>query len=106
MLTGCEPATQLTVENRMATQVTIIEEGINDEGIHFSPVTLGTVPSGQEVELPTIIPLRRGIIGWTMLIKAEDPSGNVVWHKSWSFDEFLKLKDVGWKIVVSPETSS
>lgn len=106
VITACEPATKLTVDNRMATQLTIIQEGIGEEGTRFDPVTLGIVPAGQTVELPTLIPLRRGFIGWTVLLKAEDPSGNIVWQKKWTFDEFLRLEEVGWKIVVSPETNS
>jgi len=45
-------------------------------------------------------------IGSTVVLKAEDPSGNIVRQRSWPFEEFWNLKDVGWKIVISPETSS
>ncbi len=106
MLTGCEPATQLTVENRMATDVTIVIQRFDKGGAPSDSETLGTVPAGQTVELPALLTLSPDIIGWTVLLKAEDPSGNIVWQKKWPFEEFLKLEDVGWKIVVSPETSS
>lgn len=105
-LTGCEPATRLTVENQMQTELKIIHQAIYQNGSRSVESVVGTVPQGQTVQLPGLFTLSQDIIGDIVLIKAEDPTGVVVWQKSWSFDDFLKLKDVGWKIVISPETSS
>ncbi len=106
MLTGCEPGAQLTVENQMTTEITVMSVRINESGTATDTATLGTVPPEQTLKLPAIFPLRPDIIGRTILIKTLDPSGNIVWQKSWTFEEFKKLKDVGWKIVVSPETNA
>jgi hypothetical protein len=100
-----EPGASLTVENRFDFDVTIIHEGIYHEGEHSEPWIMGVAPAGQTVETHGFT-LRPGIIGETVIIKAEDSSGNVVWEKSWPYDEFVKLKDVDWKIVVGPEASS
>ena len=106
MLTSCEPAIRLTVENKTVTEVTIIYQRFDKSGASSGTETLGTVPAGKTVQLPALFTLSPDIIGWAMLVKAEDALGNIVWQKKWTFDEFVKLKDVGWKIVVSPETSS
>jgi len=100
-----EPGAQLTIENRFDFDVTILHEGIYPDGRHTGLGTMCVAPAGQAIETRGFI-LGSGMIGETVIIKAEDPSGNVVWQKSWPYDEFIKLKDVDWKIVVSPETSS
>ena len=107
VLTACiiEPSARVNVDNQMAIPVTIVHEGISEHGAHYSPVTLGTVPVGQTVTLPVVLILRRDIIGRTIVLRAQDSSGNVVWKKAWPFEEFVKLEQVGWKILVSPETS-
>ena len=106
MFTGCEPATRLTVENRMVTDVTVVIQRFDKGGAPSDSETLGTVLAGQTVKLPPLLTLSPDIIGWTVLLKAEDPTGNIIWQKIWPFEEFVKLEEVGWKIVVSPETGS
>jgi hypothetical protein len=106
VLTACDASTKLVVENRMPFDITIIHIAIDKQGEQSSRGELGTVPAGQTAKLQYAIFLRQDVAGWTILLKAQDPSGNIVWEKSWPFDEFLKLKDVGWKIVISPETNS
>jgi hypothetical protein len=100
-----EPGAWLTVENRFDFDVTIIREGIFSDGKHLEPRIMGVAPAEQTIETQGFF-LRSGMIGETVIIKAENPSGNVVWQKSWLYDEFIKLEDVDWKIVVGPETSS
>lgn len=107
LLTACERGAHLTVENRMPVDVTIIHDGINQSGAYLGGFPLGTVPAGQTVTLrKRTLGLRQDLIGWTVILKAEDPSGKIVWQKSWSFHEFLQLEKVGWRITVSPETSA
>jgi len=105
LLVACEPGTHIIAENRMATEITVLHEAINSKGKVFYSTTWGKVPAGQTAELKLIM-LSRDQIGSTVVLKAEDPSGNIVWQRSWPFEEFWKLKDVGWKIVISPETNS
>jgi hypothetical protein len=40
-----------------------------------------------------------------VIISAEDSSGNVVWQHTWTVEEFTKLGDIGWKIIISSETN-
>jgi hypothetical protein len=100
-----EPGAYLTVENRFDFDITIVHEGIYSEGQHSEPWIMGVVPAGETVKTHGFM-ISSGSLGETVIIKAEDPSGNVVWEKSWPYDEFVKLKDVDWKIVIGPETDS
>lgn len=104
MLTACDPIAILTVENKMPTDIVVIHEDINREGESLLREEIGKVSANQTAKMSYAIFL--GNIGETVIIEAEGSLGNIVWQKSWSADEFLKLNDVGWKIVVSPETSS
>ncbi len=106
MFTACEEVAKLIVSNKMPTDVVIIHESIDTEGKVFLEEEIGMAPAKQTKEMTYALVLRRGIIGDTVLLKAKDPAGNIVWQKSWSFNEFYKLKEVSWKIVVSPETGS
>jgi hypothetical protein len=105
VLTACEPTAQLTVESKMPTNIVIVHEAINYKGVVFFRQELGTVPAGQTVKLQRYLLLNRDLVGWVVKLSAEDPSGKVVWQKTWDFEDFFKLEDVGWKIVVSPETN-
>ena len=105
MLTACDGAVKLIIENKMQTDIVITHTAINKQGEQSPRGELGTVPSGQTEKLQYAIFLRQDVAGWEILLKAQDSSGMIVWQKRWSFEDFLKLKDVGWKIVVSPETS-
>jgi len=66
---------------------------------------MGMIPAGKTKPLERGFMLRPSIIGYTITLMAKDPVGNVLWQKSWAYDEFIKLAEVGWKIVVGPETS-
>jgi hypothetical protein len=99
-----EPGARLTVENRFDFDVTIVQEATRSNGEHYAE-SVGIVPTGQTVETRVFM-VSPGSLGETVIIKAEDSSENVVWEKSWPYDEFVKLKDVDWKIVVGPEKSS
>ena len=87
--TSCEPGANLTLENQMSTEIIIVHEGLNKEGVPFNHSILTTVPAGQTIKTK-LITLRRDSIGWTVFLKAENPSGKVVWQKSWPFEEFVK----------------
>lgn len=105
---------RLVFENQMSTDVTIVNQDLNDKGEQFYEETLGTVPAGQTEELTLVIPNPKGrtvdsvkrSIAATIQVAAEDPAGIVVWQKSWSMDEFYDLRHEGWRIVISPETDS
>jgi hypothetical protein len=107
LLPSCivEQSAYLTVDNRMPVDVTLTFYAIFQNGDHSAPEDLGTIPAGQTLRSRSII---LGGIGAVpkVILKAEDPSGNVVWQKTWTGEEFVKLKDVEWKVVVSPETGS
>jgi hypothetical protein len=97
----------------MPTDVTIVHEDINKNGEQFYQATLGTVPAGQTARLNLLIPLFKGhsanqnyLQDYTVQLKAEDPTGNLVWQKAWPIKEFLDLKEGGWRIVISPQPDS
>jgi hypothetical protein len=104
----------LVFENRMPTDVTIVNQDLNDYGEQFHEETLGTVPAGQTENMTLVIPAWKGSGAdslkrshtATIQLKAADPAGSVVWQKSWSRNDFWDLKKEGWKIVISPETDS
>ena len=103
---------RLVFENQMSTDVTIVNQDLNDKGEQFYEETLGTVPAGQTEKLTLVIPNPKGRTidsvkrssTATIQVTAEDPAGSVVWQKSWSLDDFYDLKKEGWRIVISPET--
>ena len=101
---ACDPSTTLIIENKMPTDIVIFHEDINSEGKSLGQGELGKIPANQTAETHYAIFL--GTLGETVIIRAEDSSGNIVWQKNWTADEFLELVDEGWKIVVSPETDS
>ncbi|MBM4462211.1 MAG: hypothetical protein FJ012_02595 [Chloroflexi bacterium] len=101
---ACQESVRLTVENQTSIDLTIMHEAYEKDGKTFDRVSLGMVPAGQTVKLHQWITLTRSTLGWTVVLKAEDPSGQVIWQRSWSFKEFLELKKVGWKITISPES--
>ncbi len=105
---------RLVFENQMSTDVTIMNQDLNDRDEQFYEETLGTVPAGQTQELTLVIPnpkgrtvdsFKRSVVA-TIQLDAKDPTGNVVWQKSWSMDDFWDLKKEGWRIVISLETDS
>jgi hypothetical protein len=105
-ITGCEEGIRLRVANKLKTDIIIVYEGFDMSGTPYGPVTLGAVPPGQEGQLTPLLVLRPEIIGWVLNIRAQDYTGVVIWQNAWTFDEFLKLKKVGWRIQVSPDTGS
>lgn len=96
----------LTVENQMATQVKLTFSETLGNGVKPAPYSLGTVAAGETAQTSGGIMLGGISSDKEVLIQAADPSGQIVWQKSWNGKEFVKLKDVGWKVVISPETGS
>lgn len=103
-LTACEPGAQLIIENRLDIDVTIVHVAIYDSGSYDRRV-IAVVPAG-ETEKTLGFTLSWDIIGNTISLEAWDGADNNVWQKSWSFEEFLELEEVDWKVVISPETGS
>jgi len=103
--TACEPAVRLTVTNQMNTDLTITTEALNKQGLSMRTRELGSALADQDTFLPQSLNLIQDAIGWTVVLKGEDASGTVVWQRSWLFEDFVKLKNVGWKITLSPETN-
>ncbi len=104
LFASCDPVANVIVENRMPTDIVIIHESIDQQDKIVLHEELGRVSAQQTEQLRYAIwPTNN-----TVLLKAEDPSGKVIWQKSWPGYEFFDLEDVGWKrkIVVSPETGS
>ena len=101
-LAACEPCAELTIENRLDIDVTIVYGSIYSHGA-YKESTVAVVPAGQTAET-LCITLSPDISGVTIILKAVDEDGNIVWEKSWSFEEFRELEEVDWKVVVSPET--
>ena len=106
MLPACEPGARLTAENRFPFDVTVTIQPIHEDGRPRVTGIVGIAPAGQTVVLERGVILNRGNMGDTVVLRAEDPGGKVVWEKSWPFDEFRKLEDVGWKIVIGPDTGA
>lgn len=114
----CQPKDgyyHLVFENQVSTDVTIVNQELNDEGEQIHEETLGSIPAGQTENLTLIIPtpnlkprnvddFKRSVVA-TIELKAKDVVGSVVWQKSWSLDDFYDLRKEGWKIVISPETN-
>jgi hypothetical protein len=47
-----EPESRLVIENRMSTDVTIVNEDMKENGERVLRVTLGTIPAGQTEKPP------------------------------------------------------
>ena len=104
VFSGCEPAARLTVENHFSTQVTIRWEA-TFKSRPPNETYMGTVPAGETRQLEQGFLINPGDTGDIIKLTATDPSDKVVWQKTWTYEEFIKLEEVGWKIVVGPETS-
>jgi len=103
----------LVIESQIPTDVTVMNQEMNDEGERIYEETLGSVPAGQTENLTLVMPLpkvsttdsiKRSMVA-TIQLEAKDPAGNVVWQRSWSMDEFYDLRKAEWRIVISPETN-
>ena len=111
LINGCicgvvEYIVYLNIENKMPTDITIeLTEILLDDGEYTSTWHLGTIHAGQTEDTPTGF-IFGGIGAMTnIILEAKDPSGNIVWKKTLTGEEFVKLRETGWKIVISPETS-
>lgn len=105
MNTACAAPIRLTVTNRTDTDLTIVADALDRHGQVMRSRSLGSAPADQDTYLQNSLILIQDVIGWTVVLKGEDASVTVLWQRSWAFEEFLKLKDVGWKITLSPETN-
>ncbi|MFC2018021.1 hypothetical protein ACFLTQ_01800 [Chloroflexota bacterium] len=99
---ACIGSARITVENQTSVDLTIIHEAYEKDGKTFDSYSLGMVPAGQTVKLDKAIVLSKDSAGWTVVLKAEDTSGKVIWQGVWFYEEFLDLEDVDWKITISP----
>jgi hypothetical protein len=100
-----EKSAFLIIENQMPRDVKILYSETFPDGKQSPRYSMDTVLAGNTTQMTRSIIL--GGIGAlkNVVLQAEDSSGKVIWQKTWTGAEFVKLKDVGWKIVVSPETS-
>jgi len=108
MLVACivEQSVHLNIENQLSTDITLNFYTSQQNGQLSVPRHLGVILTGQTGKTTGTIIL--GGIGAEpkVIIQAEDSSGRVIWQKTWTGEEFVKLKDTGWKIVVSSDTSN
>jgi hypothetical protein len=89
LLPACDYVAILNIENRMSTDVTILYYELWSDDTYPEPIESGTVPAGQTVSLPG--PIINGIGGVSkFILEAKDPSGNIVWQKTWSGEEIAK----------------
>ena len=97
----------LNVDNRFPVDVTLVLSITTQNGQYAKPFSLGIIPASQTKDTRWMWVYKRSDIGLFLkvLLEGEDSSGKVVWQKTWTGAEFVKLEDSGWKIVVSPETS-
>ena len=100
---SCDGNARLTVENQMNTEIIIFHEDISGSGDSLIREEIGRVPANQTAEMQYDIFL--GTLGETVIIQAEDLQRNIIWQRSWTREEFLKINDVKWNIIVSPETN-
>ena len=100
VLSACEPLILLTVENNTSTDLVIVKEAMDQDGVIFSRVEMGRIPANQTARTEYAFFPDPKVIGWTMTLKAQDDSGNIVWEKSYTFDEFRALDWATWKIVI------
>jgi len=100
-----EHAAYLNIENGFLTDIIFTLKIATPDGDHSESWILGTVPAGETKDTPKSF-IYGGIgLSPKLLLQGNETSGNLVWQKSWKGTEFLKLKNLGWKIKVSPETS-
>ena len=109
LTSACDYSVELNITNQLSIDVKMVYsqyyKSFDSPTPYGSYVISDIIPAGQTGKLRTGI--INGISGAPkVVLKAEDPSGNVVWQKTWTGKEFGKLEDVGWKVEVSPETSS
>ncbi len=103
VLICCEETAHLVVENQTSIDVTIVHEGIKKDGTQINPKVLDTVQAGQTVKLGRSLHLRRNVIGDIVILRAENPSGDTVWSKEWTYDEFKELESTKWKITIKSQ---
>jgi hypothetical protein len=94
----------LVVENRLTIDVKVVYSH------HYNDGTVNFVHTSGNIAIGSTGKVKTGIINGIstvpqIVLQAEDSSGKVVWQKTWTGEEFVKLKDVGWIIVISSETN-
>jgi len=100
-----EKSAHLNIENRISSDLNIVFNETFQNGQQSVPYSLGVAISGNTVQMRGGIILGGIASDKQITLQGKDSSTRVVWQKTWIGADFVKLKDVGWKIVVSPETS-
>ena len=103
-LAGCERGIHLRVENRLDTDVILSYTTIDKNGSPSVPVLLGGIPRGQEGQSRTVIVLGQESEVAVVNLIAQDSSNTLVWQNAWSYQDFLKLSQSGWKVLLSQDT--
>jgi hypothetical protein len=107
MFIPCDYSAKLTFENRTSTNLTIKYNQSQIDHIELYQyddfLDLGTISAGQTETL--IGPIMGGMGAVPkVFLKAADPSGNIVWQNTWSGEDFFKLDEKGFKVVIDPRT--
>ena len=82
--------------------LTITDDALDAKGALLHSYALGKVSPGEETAMGGLT-IRRDIAGWTIRLKATSSTGEIVWQKDISYEDFYKLQDVGWKITISTQ---
>ena len=91
-----EHRARLTIENSFSVDLRMIYIGTSYDGESYPPEDLSLVHAQQTEKLTGISVMPK------ITLEAHDSSDNIVWKKSWTGEEFIKLKDVDWEITISP----
>jgi len=103
---SCDFVVNLNIENHMPFDIQVIYSEHYSNGRVIYRHASDIIPVGKTGTIGSGI--INGISAVAQIVlQAEDPSGKVVWQKTWSGQEFGKLATSGpFNIIVSPETNS
>ena len=105
LLAGCviEYVSQITVENNLDTDVTLLYNEIEIDGddyVYEDYIVNAFIPAGETVKARGQILVGIGAVP-KVFLKALDSSGKVVWEGEWSGSEYYDLTIDGFYIVLN-----
>lgn len=100
-----EQSVHLIIDNQTKTDINLTFYVVQQDGQLSSARILGVIHA-EQIERTTGTVILGGIgLEQKVELRADDLLGNVIWQKTWSGQEFLKLKDSGWEIDINSQPS-
>jgi hypothetical protein len=104
---GCiaDTSIHLNIDNQLSTDVTLSFYTIMQNGNLTAIRNLGIIHADKTEETTGAFILGGLGLEPKVILEAHDQFGSLIWEKTWTGADFVKLKDLGWKVTISSETN-